>query len=378
MVTAAGPGFMTFRLSRGRSGGTIRCVQLNRFIQSRRERWEQLDRLLDQVDAGGLESLDAQQCEDLFALYRLASSDLNLLQTRTANPSVTEYLEGLVARGYASVCVPHRGNALKAWWDIVRHRFPATVRTEGTLVALAALAMMAGVAFGFTWTLVDPATVEIFVSPFPAHLAQTPSQRVAEAEEMERSGEGGIKSAGEHAAFSTMLFTHNIRVTVLGLALGLTFGVGTVVLLFFNGTILGSLCAWYIEDGVGVFFFAWVGPHGAIELPCIVLGCSAGLLLARAQLQADGETLTARLRQTRSELVSLLVGTATLLVLAGLIEGGFSQINEPTLAYWFKIAVAGCLALMLLAYLFLMPVRREDQSTAAFTQADASLHPDTN
>lgn len=317
------------------------------------------------MDAGGLESLDASECEELFALYRLVSSDLNLIQTRTANPAMTEYLEGLVARAYACVCVPKQGNAFVAWWRIMRHRFPATVRAEWRLVAMAALAMTAGIIFGFIWTVVEPETVEIFVSPFPGHLTQTPSERVAELEELERSGEAAIGSAGEHAAFSSMLFTHNIRVTVLGFALGLTFGMGTIVMLFFNGTILGSLGAWYLEDGVGTFFVAWVGPHGSVELPCIVLGCAAGLILARAQLQRDGGSLATRLRRRRGALVNLLIGTATLLVIAGIVEGGFSQINEPTLPYWLKIAVAGCLFAMLLLYLFVMPVRDDTDMQAA-------------
>lgn len=338
-------------------------MQINQFIQSRRPRWQKLSALLDRVDVGGLDTLNAGECEELFALYRLVSSDLNLIQTRTSNPAMTEYLEGLVARAYACVCVPQRANIFRAWWRIVRHRYPATVRAEWQLVAMASLAMAAGVAFGFIWTVVDPSTVEIFVSPFPGHLMQTPSERVAEAEARERTGEQSVSTVGDHAAFSTMLFTHNIRVTVLGFALGLTLGAGTVVLLFFNGTILGSLWAWYIADGVGVFFIAWIGPHGSIELPCIALGCAAGLILARAQLTKDGRTLGQRLREHRAALVNLLVGTASLLVVAGIVEGGFSQINEPTLPYWLKIMVAACLFLMLIGYLFVIPV--DDDTPAA-------------
>jgi uncharacterized membrane protein SpoIIM required for sporulation len=87
--------------------------------------------------------------------------------------------------------------------------------------------------------------------------------------------------------FTTFLFTHNIRVTVLGFALGFTFGIGTVLILFFNGAMLGSLAALYLSDGVMVFFLAWVGPHGVIELPCVICGCMAGLMLARAQFRRD-------------------------------------------------------------------------------------------
>ena len=63
------------------------------------------------------------------------------------------------------------------------------------------------------------------------------------------------------------------------------------------------------------------------------------------------------MRKARPGLIDLLVGASTLLVLAGTIEGGFSQINEPTIPYAFKIAVACVLFALLLAYLFWMPAR---------------------
>ena len=45
--------------------------------------------------------------------------------------------------------------------------------------------------------------------------------------------------------------THNIQVTVMALALGMTFGVGTLILLFYNGVILGAVAADYIVAGQG-------------------------------------------------------------------------------------------------------------------------------
>lgn len=80
------------------------------------------------------------------------------------------------------------------------------------------------------------------------------------------------------------------------------------------------------------------------------------MIAARQLRRSDGPFLT-QLRAIRPRLVDIIVGTSTLLVVAGTIEGGFSQINEPTLSYSFKIAVAITLFGALLAYLFIMPAR---------------------
>lgn len=331
-------------------------MDINQFLRQRKPRWNRLTIMLDRIDAKGLRDLSSIDVEEFFTLYRLVSSDLNLVQTRTANPALLEYLEGLVGRAYANLSVPRRLHPLRGLWKILRHRFPAVMRREKKLLTLAASTMLLGALFGFIMTFLTPRTAEVFLVPFPSHLTESPRARVNRLEALERHGKTRINSSGTHARFTTQLFTNNIRVTILGFALGLTFGIGTIIVLFYNGAILGSLAALYLQDGVIVFFLAWVGPHGSIELPCILFGCTAGLMLSRAQFRRDEGSLRQQFRQLRPDLVAIIIGTSVFLVLAGFIEGGFSQINEPTLPYPFKILVAVVLFLAFLAYLFWLPV----------------------
>lgn len=344
-------------------------MDTNRFLLDRRDRWQRLTTLLDQVERRGVNGLRPQQIDELFRLYRLVSSDLNFAQTHTGNPSLLEYLEGLVGRAYAVLAVPRRGRPLHMWWRIVRHDFPHVMRVQWRLLLTATLATVLGVVSGFMLTWVQPDTADVFIGAFQGHLSETPAQRVQRLEAEERAGHSPIDSVGEHAVFTTYLFTHNIRVTVLCFALGLTFGIGTTVLLFYNGVILGSLAAMYATDGVMTFFIAWVGPHGSIELPCVIFGATAGLMLARAQWNRRDGSSWLQIRRMRRQLVAILIATASLLVVAGTIEGGFSQINEPTIPYVLKIAVAGILFAALIAYLFFMPI---DKRPLVTTDANAS------
>ncbi len=338
-------------------------MDFNQFMRQRRPRWDRLTQLLDTIDRAGLSALTPREVNELFTLYRLVSSDLNLVQTRTGNPTLIEYLEGLVGRAYANLAVPGRVTFFSSWWAILRHRFPAAIRAERKLLALATATMLAGVLLGFVVTYLQPDTASLFLPP--EQLAQSPRDRVAQLEAMEAAGSTRIDSASEHAVFTTFLVNNNIRVTVFGFALGMTFGIGTVVVLFFNGAVLGSLAALYVRDGVFTFFLAWVGPHGSIELPCILFGCTGGFILARAQYRRDAGTTLGQIRTARPLLVDLIVGTACLLVVAGTIEGGFSQVNEPTIPYALKIAVAITLFATLLAYLFVMPVKPQSDKDAS-------------
>lgn len=312
--------------------------------------------MLDRVEERSLSSLAPDEVSEMFNLYRLASSDLSWAQTQTGNPALLDYLETTVGRAYSLLAPPARVRPVRAWWHVVRHQMPAVVRREWRLLLLSASLMLAGMLFGGVSTVVEPDLARVFL---PAeHLTQSPSERVAELEALERSG-GSQVDGGGFTFFSSFLFTHNIRVCLLAFGLGLTFGIGTGIVLFYNGVILGCIAWRYFDDGVGEFFVAWVGPHGSIELPCIVFAGLAGLLLGRAQWRAERGSTWRTIEEMRGALVALVVGAASWLVVAGVIEGGFSQINEPTIPYPFKIVVASLLFAMLMAYLFAMPVRSD-------------------
>ena len=331
------------------------AMDFDQFLRHRRPRWHRLSELLARIDAKGFAGLRPKEADEFYSLYRLTSSDLNLVQTRSANSAVLTYLEDLVARAYAQLQVPPQVRMFRSWWLILRYYFPAALRSEARLVLLSTLTMVIGTICGLAATVARPSTAEYFLPP--EHLQQTPRERVAELEQAERTGHRSIGGVDDNAAFAVFLFNNNIRVSVLAFALGLTFGVGTLIVLFYNGAMLGSLAALYILDGQSKFFVAWVGPHGAIELPSVIIAGTAGLMLAARQLNQRKGTMLSQVRAIRPKLVDILIGCASLLVIAGCIEGGFSQINEPTISYWFKIAVATVVFSVLMIYLFLIPAR---------------------
>jgi uncharacterized membrane protein SpoIIM required for sporulation len=349
-------------------------MDVERFIRQREAQWRRLDGLLTHVETRGFRSLSAAGAEDLFNLYRLASSDLNLMQTRGGNPALLEYLEGLVARAYSAMAVPRRYRIFSAWWQILRHDFPAIMRREYAAFLLAAACLIFGATFGYlTMAMTGERYADVIIPPDHQSEQFRPAERVR----MERQAGGTrMQGAGHAGVFSTFLFTHNIRVSILAFALGFTFGLGTVIVLFYNGVMLGALAAYYWLDGVLVFFVAWIGPHGSIELPCIFFAATAGLMLARAQMSRSRGSLRMQLRRMRPDLVAILVGTASLLVVAGVIEGTISQIHEPAISSGFKIMVAALLFTGLVVYLFVMPVRPSKRLAA--TEADASSPPNTD
>jgi uncharacterized membrane protein SpoIIM required for sporulation len=129
----------------------------------------------------------------------------------------------------------------------------------------------------------------------------------------------------------------------MALAFGLTFGVGTLILLFYNGVILGAVAADYILAGQGLFLAGWLLPHGSVEIPAILLGGQAGLVLAGALIGwGEHTSRSQRLRAVARDLVAIVAGAAALLVWAGTVESFISQYHQPVIPYAVKIAFGLC------------------------------------
>ena len=199
-------------------------------------------------------------------------------------------------------------------------------------------------------TAYEPEAKEVIL-PF-AHLQGDPSERVAKEEQAAGEALDGEKETeSRYVSFASQLMTHNTQVAIFCLALGITFGLGTLVLLFYNGAVLGAVVFDYLQAGEGLFLTGWLLPHGSIEIPAFILAGQAGLVLAGALLgRADGQPLGRRLRATAPDLVTLIGGVAVFLVWAGIIESFVSQHHQPVLPYSAKITF-GLIQLGLLALL---------------------------
>jgi uncharacterized membrane protein SpoIIM required for sporulation len=132
----------------------------------------------------------------------------------------------------------------------------------------------------------------------------------------------------------------------------MTWGVGTLILLFYNGVILGAVAADYISAGFGTFLTGWLLPHGSVEIPAILLGGQGGFILAGALIGWGGRTSRPdRLRAVAPDLFAIVAGAAAMLVWAGMVEAFISQYHKPVVPYELKIAFGVCELVALTAFL---------------------------
>ena len=320
-------------------------VDLQRFIRNERPFWTELERLLNHIEAEPEARMSLDQLQLVHQLYERTAADLAKITTFSSEPETRRYLENLVSRAYSEIHETREKQRRFFPLEWFLKTLPQTFRRHAHAFYLSVAITVAGCMFGGGAIAFDPDSKPVLM-PF-SHLLQDPAKRVAEEEKMEGDQLKGVK-----ASFSAELMTHNIKISILTLALGMSWGFGTIIMLFYNGIILGAVAVDYIHAGETKFLLGWLMPHGVIEIPAIMIAGQAGLMLARAMIGYGSRVpLRGRLRAISPDVVTLIFGVGLLLVWAGFIEAFLSQYHEPVIPYDVKIAFGGIELILLSVFL---------------------------
>lgn len=315
-------------------------MNLERFLAVREPLWGELERLATS-SRGRAERLGPQGALRLGELYRMAAADLAVARRRwPTDPSVVR-LENLVGRARSLV---YQSTARRAslrsffgshYWRLIAERPVA-------LLIAAALLFGPGLLAG-AWSLQDPGEAQGLV----------PVQYRSVTEPRDAGADLGL-SVEEQAAFSGAIFTNNIQVTFLAFAGGIAAGLGTALLLAYNGVLLGTVAGLSIQAGNGSALYQLVVAHGVLELSCIVVAGAAGLRLGWALIEPGTRSRSAALASQARSAVLVVLGTMPWLVLAGLVEGFLTPAGTGTavvttvgfalgIIYWMLVVVRGSL-----------------------------------
>ena len=309
-------------------------MNVERFISEREGDWRELDGLLRRRRSRGRRSVP--DVLRLAALYRGVAADLALARRGHPGDPVVTRLESLAARARQAVYAdePRRGSLRaflgRTYWLRVRER-PRTLALAIALLVVPALLAAA-------WSLADPG----------AALGLIPGEFRGAVEPV---GDTGMTPA-ESAAFSSAVMTNNIQVTFLAFAAGILAGLGTALVVAYNGMIVGAVAGGAIANGNGAGFAEFVTAHGVIELSCIVVAATAGLRIGHAIVAPGARTRSRALVEVARPAISIVLGTIPWVILAGIIEGfvtraGFGLVPGIVLGvgvgatYWTLVVVRG-------------------------------------
>ena len=304
------------------------------FVSRREKFWNEFDAAVH----GGKKYLKTQS--SWFPLkFRELTQDLNTARANGYDPSIIERLNSLVLEGNR-ILYSRRSLSLKTAADFALRDFPRAVRSQWRSLG-ASLLIFYGLAFFFGFLCVR----------YPPFVYQILGEdTVINLEQMYNPGSRHFLAPRDVSSDADMFgfyIYNNISIAFRTFAGGILAGIGSLLILCFNGAFLGAAAGHIINAGFGGTFFPFIIGHGAFELTAIVLSAQAGMLLGYRLFVTRGLSRSASVKLAGKTALPIIAGAALMLVLAAAIEAFWSSRHEFSQALRYGAGAAGWLLVSL-------------------------------
>jgi uncharacterized membrane protein SpoIIM required for sporulation len=314
---------------------------MSNYIKKHKPEWEELERLVARARTH-VSSMNFDELERLDTLYRKATIHLAQVSTRTRDANLIRYLNDLTAAAHSIIYVAPKPQPAKLVWNFLTEGFARAIARTWKFHAASILLMVIGALVAYFAVKHDPAAAYALLPAQEERLPGSTREQLLSAMRHGRDTEGGNKFF-----FASFLFSHNLNVGFLTLALGVLAAIPSVFLIVYNGMILGAFTA--VHHGAGIYaeYWAWILPHGVTELSAIALAGGGGLMLGRSIVCPGVLSRTESLYRAGLEAVRICFGIGLMLFCAGAIESFLRQSHLPLES---RFAFAGATAVFWCLY----------------------------
>lgn len=300
--------------------------------------WRAFAQRLTLLEGGKSDQKTALPSTEFPKAYRQLCQQLAIARKRHYSLNLIDHLNQLTLRAYQQL---HKrpSNRFREIMDFIVYGFPHRVRREAALfwfcsglfyLPLMSMAWVVYMMPEMIYTLLDPTTVK-------------------EYEAMYQPGQPSHRATDSDVLMLGYYIYNNISIGFRTFAMGIVFGIGSVITLLFNGLLIGAVAGYLTTQGYAETFFPFIVGHGAFELTAIVIAGVAGLKLGLALISPGRYSRLDALRRAATDSVRLIYGVAGMLLLAAFIEAFWS--SNQALSATLRYSVGGCFWIIVMLYL---------------------------
>lgn len=302
------------------------------FIKQNQEKWSEFEQTLQG------EAKDADRLRNLLVQI---TDDLSYSRTFYPNRSVRVYLNSLAQKVYLQLYRNRRtplGKLLTFWTD----ELPQEVyRARGAFrLAFFLFALCFGI--GVLSCAMDPEFAEVVLGD--AYVEMTRAN-IESGDPM-----AVYKERGAFGMFLGITF-NNLYVAFLAFAMGVFFGVGSIIILISNAIMVVCFQYFFIQQGLFWESFLTIWIHGTLEISAIVIATAAGITMGHGPAFPGTYTRLQAFQQSARRGAKIMLGTTPLFIIAGFLEGFMTrQTDTPDIIRGAFILI--CLSFVLVYFVW--------------------------
>jgi uncharacterized membrane protein SpoIIM required for sporulation len=240
------------------------------------------------------------------------AADLARARTQKVGNTLTHSLQSLTTRAYTQIYQGSRRQEWQAALEFYRWGLPSVVQQTFAYTATATAVFLLGALIAWWYAWQDPTFMSLVV----------PENLISQVRDDHKLWMGSI--VGIEPLASSGIMINNLSVSFAAVAGGMTAGAYTAYMMVINGLLIGAVGTLVGQNNLAYPFWAFVFPHGSLELPAIFFAGGAGFLLGKAILFPGKYRRRDAIKFYGSLAVQLVFGIVPMLIIAGTIEGFFS------------------------------------------------------
>lgn len=301
------------------------------FIKVNSDTWKELENFSVRINKKGIKALSSMEVKQFLHIFRKCSHHLAYARTHYPKSNIVIYLNSLLGKCQSYIYAVKKGS-FRQFIKYIGYDFPEFLKENRIYILISFGFFAFGLILSLMLVLINTDYANIF-------LPQSTVMGV-------KSGHTG-GGQWNYPLMSSTIMINNITVSLKAFVFGITLGLGTIYVLFYNGAVLGSLTALIYLYGKPLNYWSLILPHGVFELTAIFISGAAGLIIAKSILIPGEYTRKNSLIAGAKKSVSMILGVIVMLVIAGIIEGFFTPLNISPVS---KLVFAGCTFIILTVY----------------------------
>ncbi|MDR1652441.1 MAG: stage II sporulation protein M [Prevotellaceae bacterium] len=292
------------------------------FVKKNRDRWLTFEEMLK--SSGRLQP-------DLMAdCYLQIINDLSFAQTYYGNSQTTLYLNRLAQQSHFSIYKnrKEKSNRIVRFW---KTELPTVfARYQKDLLASFIIFFVSGI-IGFFSVYQDADFIRIIMGDEYVDMTLA---NIRDGDPM------GVYHQENAVVMFIKIASNNIAVGFRCFVIGILTPVFTVIMLFYNGVMLGSFDGFLVQQGVGVRGNSILWIHGIFEIFVIIVCGAAGLILGKSVLLPDTYTRLQSVRRGFRDGTKICFSTVPFFLVAAFLESFVTRHSRmPLVVAWIFIFV---------------------------------------
>jgi len=313
------------------------------FVKRNQQRWQDIE-----------QTLTAQQRphpDRLAEIFIQLTDDLSFARTQYPNSRVTQYLNSLASKIHLEIYKnkkEERSRFITFW----KHEVPLLLYQSRRQMVYAFIIFIVAAIVGAVSAIYDETFVRLILGD--AYVNMT----------IENIKSGNPMAVYGQANQTDMFFAitfNNIRVSMVAFVAGLFFSLGTGLILFQNGIMVGAFLSFFYKQGLLLHSLSVIMLHGTIELSSIVIAGAAGFVMGNSFLFPGTYPRLYAFKEGVKRGVKITMGLIPLFILAGFIESFITR--YAFMPVFFKVLIIGLSALLILYYFVIYPTKLARHAT---------------